>query len=275
MFRRGVKLLTRTEAAVLEAVAAAMAPEARALLERQLRSVNRVDRSQQGREVLLYALDWLGRPRHVPDALFPNRPRQANLARITLAAPGGHSVSCRVVQVFGQVFSLCFSSVPPAAPIIRAVKLELDPLADVGPTAFPDAGEGALPDWLLRTPLGQAATAIRGPLPPELRTQLAGQLDVPLPEDYRSLLEGCNGFVSGRVSVLGVDELAEVAVQDQTYLPLVEVHGGGVIAARAGPEAGLHYLSYGGDPPRPVGATLLDAIDRTTGVGTPEDEPTS
>ena len=131
--RRGRDLLRPHERLVIDAVAARLAPEATALLERQLATTGLVNRDLDDRDVYLYP-NRRGPQRHDPSIAFPDRSDDLRLATVRVIGPGG-SGKADVFVVRGHLFQISFKPRPRdlgdrTAIRVESVTIHVDPIVE-------------------------------------------------------------------------------------------------------------------------------------------------
>ena len=117
--KRGRELLRPYERLVIDAVAARLDPAAAGLLERQLETIEQVNRDLDDRDVYLYP-KRRGYQRHDPAIAFPDRSDDLRLATARVRGPGGAGKADLFV-VRGHVFQISFKPRPRDLGTLKAI----------------------------------------------------------------------------------------------------------------------------------------------------------
>jgi hypothetical protein len=220
--------LREYEQLLLQKTSEALPSEARALFQRQIEGVNFVQRHSADKEVNLYSLRG-GKPFFDPTFNFPNATKELSLARLSFKRRGEkETTKADLIAVRGRVFSLHFNRSPKGldATLIEGleVKLLADPMEAVS-TGTPNEAFAAIwRDWREGWAKKWKIKTSRAPLPSDERDRLLSKLDTKLPDDFRELLQDCDGFVVEKpyVRVFGANEIREVTLESQNIYVLAQ-----------------------------------------------------
>lgn len=254
------------ERKLIDALVAALSPEAGGILARQVELVNRVQRHASDKEVNLYRMHW-GRPSREGVPLFPVAVPEVKLASITYAV-GGRPAKSRVDLwvVNGRLFSLTFQQSPKGVDAddieVRDVKLLADPMVPAEAAKPRPLGREALVGWVAEWAAQREMAGLAEPLPQPARERLLQQIEAELPSDYLDLVSQTEGLEINGCRVYGLAEVREVVMEDASYYILAEMKDRGVLAVRRGsPEAETHFLPYD-TRGIPAGPSLREAVER-------------
>lgn len=136
--KRGRELLRPHERLVLDAVRDRLDPQAAVLLDRQVDSIEMVQRLRDDREANLYP-SRRGAQRHDPATAFPNPTTELRLATVRITGPDGKG-NADVFVVRRYLFQIAFTPSPkrlgqPPAIEVGGVTIHADPMLTT-----PDAG---------------------------------------------------------------------------------------------------------------------------------------
>jgi hypothetical protein len=118
---RGRDILRPHELLVLDAVRDRLDPKAAAILERQLESIEMVQRLHDGREVNLYP-SRRGPQRHDPAIAFPNPTTELRVATVDITGPSGKG-KADVFVVLRHLFQIAFTPSPKRLGQTRAIEV--------------------------------------------------------------------------------------------------------------------------------------------------------
>jgi hypothetical protein len=239
---------TPLEEQLLSALAGNLSEPARALLEGQVRAINRIQRLADSREVNCYATRWKRRLSGQVENRFPNQVEELLLATISFRTSANASVKAKFYVVNGYFFEILFNkgvrrvSAPVA---ITKVSIEADPMRPHEPRRERRSIPIEFPGWLGELARRHNAQNAYAPASPEVRGQLLADIDATLPSDYLSLLEQTDGLDFEACNVMGIEEIREVADSEGNLYLIAELNGHGVLAVREGSRDGsVVYVDF-------------------------------
>ena len=268
--------MTPLEECLSREVQARLGDEARELLRKQIASFNLAQRHAV-RETCFYSMKK-GKPFRDPAIGFPSRVLELKLATIRFCVPGvSHKWTATFFMVSGYFFSIAFSRSPKEIQhrtdvIIEGAEIHQDPMRPGvdSQTRLARLGEVRFHGWLENWTRKYLVADVYEPLDAAERNRILTNLDAMLPPDYLQVVEQCEGFVIGNVSVFGVSQVYEVGLPDWNYHLLAEHHGEGMLGVRAHSQNGrIHYLSYGGEDPLDLGESFRAAVELVLDSGRP------
>jgi hypothetical protein len=241
--------------AIIGAVKSELSLGGQRLLEKQMDSINLVQR-QMNREVNLYNMK--GRESVRPsDLQFPNRTKETRLATVSFEAIGHDGTyAATLYLVKGFLFSIVYNSdvtklqTEGQSVKILSVKLFQDPMKEIPeepkrvdlPTNF----SGFLHE------LNESFTIrVRNlPLNPDDRLRFYQNIPAGLPIGYIQLIEQVDGIDVESCSIFGLSEVHEISFPDAIYVLLAEYQGMGALAVRAdSSDQILYFLEFNSDQP--------------------------
>jgi len=264
--RRRRPPLRPLEIKLIDALGAALAPEASRLLVKQVDAVNRVQRHANDKEVNLYQIRR-GRVSFEGIPMFPLTTQEAKLGTVTYKVTG-ESRTRRVDfwLVRGHLFSLQFRESPRGIDAeqadIRDVKLHADPMVPVAAPQPRPLSAAAMTGWLAEWAHRWQVSDLREPLPPEERAEKLGQIGATVPSDYGELLSQTDGLEIGGCRVYSLSDIREVVMPDATYYILAEMADRGVLALKQGESDGsIYFFAYDANA-IPMGILLREAVEK-------------
>jgi hypothetical protein len=265
------QLLYPFESAIVNEVALRLSADAAALLQRQMLSINKVQRLARGKEVNLYCMRR-GKAQFDDALRFRDTRGEALLATATVRNPGTNQViACELWLANGRLFSFLFDKPPgnvfsrtelkTARPSVSDVRILFDPMSarPLAKLRTPSTIEG----WVARWRDNGLIADVRPPLDERLRMSILKGLDCRLPDDYLELLNQTDGLRIGGIEVHGLEGLRKVVTPLVNYHVLAE--GGpasALLLVAEGSDSGELFLVTGDDPdPRNVGRSFDTALD--------------
>lgn len=104
---------------------------------------------------------------------------------------------------------------------------------------------GWLAEWAEQHPIEGTP-----PLPEAARQQLLAERGLHhLPQDYRELLAQCDGCLGSDYTVLGVEGMYDVSLNDVVYWILAERGGGFIVAPEGDSEARVYFIHHEEETP--------------------------
>lgn len=261
--------ITPLEKAILDAVRQHLSTEAQAVWDQQREAIG-YSQCVLGKEVNYYL---------VPDASvqrFPHAEHEVRRIATVRFERDGVPYKARVYLVEGRLFSIEFDRDIRRLrkqQSIRVVSVDLhaDPMQASAPVPQPEVVEGALArsqfrgwlaKWAERHPIEQVLETI----PSTDREQLLQRRRLQnLPQDYKELLEECDGFVGADYTVLGVSDMYEIALGDEIYWVLAERGGGFVVAREGDNETRVYFVHHEEGAPSQVFRAFREALEYLLG----------
>ena len=242
------KKLTLLEQWIVGQVSEHLSITARSILIQQIEGIRRIYRDYRSGEVLLY----YRQDKRIPS--FPNR--RLELKWLTLFVNSQEDAlrgRVRVYLVRGHLFTLHFS--PPQlmqmrpdtftvskvvfhADVMEAVETETEVGVQVETIPQP-----RMPDWLSQLERTYPLSDFRAPLEAKHRADRLNAIGVCVPSDYLQLLEVCDGFTVGEVTVLGLQETYSVALPDGEHW-VIAVCGGQFLTVKEGDSSPTVYCVH-------------------------------
>lgn len=262
---RYCRKLTPLEQWIVASISDQLSSEARSILTQQMENIQSIYRDYQSGEVLLYRR----RDKDIPP--FPNR--QLELKWLTLSInsrEGALQGRVRLYLVRGYLFTLHFSppalmQMHPEALIVSKVLFHTDAMesvetetgAEVPAETIP---QPRVPDWLAQLGRTYPLSDFRAPLEAKHRANRLDTMGSCPPSDYLQLLEVCDGFMVGEVSVLGLQEAYSVALPDGEHW-VIAVCGGQFLTVKEGDTSPtVYYIHHEYLEPRASFASFEQAL---------------
>lgn len=258
------------EVRVIEAIKSRLDSGGATRLQRQIDSVNKVQRLTDGKEVNLYRVAH-GKPTFDDSLRFPDRGEEALLATVHLAHPDSSAtLKAEAWLANGRLFSLVFDKPPKRFFPGRALDAVRPEVADVTVWVDPMRGRpkadevpvepATLSGWPRKIFASGQLTAPRAPVRGPQRASLIAQIDAQLPPDYLEFTEHMDGAQVGECKIHGLTSVRKVALAHDNFYILAE-DDGGALAVRDGSRDGeLYKLSYEGDDVQPVNQSFRTAL---------------
>jgi hypothetical protein len=258
------RVLTPLEQRLLSELEQRLDPSSARLLTAQVKQFNLAQRHANGRETCLYAMSG-GRPHRDPSISFPATEREHSLATVQFEIPGEGSFRAEFYLVDGFLFSIEFT--PGATRIserediaVKHVQLEIPPRRREAPIEREQQRATAAAAWLDEAPWSSKVTSRRPPLAPSGNERVA-EIKARLPEDYLAAVHVSNGFGVGNVTVLPLEDVYDIVLEDASYYVLATVSDWGVIAVQKhSSDAKVYLLPFDGD--RTEAVSFRDAVSR-------------
>lgn len=251
------------ERAILDNVRQHLSPEAQAIWDQQISAIV-LSQCILGREVNYY----IGRHTSVPE--FPHIEQEVNRLATVSFEYGSVAYKARVYLVNGRVFSIEFNrdvrSVRKRRDIrVISVTLHTNPMQLSPRIPQPESialaqvqPKGWLAEWIEHYPIDIMLAAVS----PEERKQALQHRGLQnLPEDYKELLEQCDGFAGGDYTVFGVSGMYEVSLGEDVYWVLAERGGGFLMAHEGDCEARVYFVHHEEAAPSQVFCTFRGALE--------------
>lgn len=252
------------EISVLLLVAQKLVPEARALFQKQIAAVNKIQRHANGKEVCLYRMAN-GRPTFQPEIQFPTKREETMLAKVSFQyANGKQSNTADILLVNGFLFSLLFRTTP--EPIKKTSEIQnvdteifLDPLLDLNKTE--SVGKGQIP---LSLKGKYKVECLDLPLSDNQVLTLQKQNpEVEFPKEYLEIMKFTNGCtLDGSTLIFAMDKIRHIAFENTNYTALAEKEGQGIIVVENADKSGtLFLLPFDGSNRHNMGKSFFVAIE--------------
>lgn len=272
--RRQNSQLYPFEIRVIEGVKSRLSSDTATQLQRQVDSINKVQRHTNGKEVNLYCI-VRGKPAFDERLRFPGIAEQAILAAVRLTHPDKSAVlKIELWLANGRLFSLLFDKPPKqffagyslehVSPAISEVTIGTDPgrgpeiLGAGGASAHP----GTLNGWPQALLISGQLRALRPPVPASQREALIAQIDARLPLDYLELVDQTDGALVGTCKVHGLTSIRKVVLPDVSYYILAELDNFGELAIKDGSRSGeLCRIYYESDDVQPLSQSFRSALN--------------
>lgn len=249
---------------ILGAVRRSLTPEAQTIWDRQIDAITR-SYCILGKEVNYYTNPHTAVPR------FPHTAQEVRRLATVSFEYTGTLYKARIYLVEGRLFSIEFSRdirhIRKRQDIdVLSVDLHCDPMLSSLPIPRPEVVEKAqirsrLRGWLAEWAERHTVNQVLEPVPPTDRELVLRQRRLEnLPQDYKYLLEQCDGFVGADYTVFGVSNMYEVGVGEEVYWVLAERGGGFIVAREGDTNEQIYFLHHEDDIPSRFFGSFYDAL---------------
>ena len=230
------KALEPMEERVLSEVGRHLSEQARELMERQLASINKVQRFTDGREVNLYHM-VRGKPVFQESLTFANKDPEIRLATVRIRTKeSARAVRAEVWMAHGRIFSITFDSSPKswAGDSVEtiSVRLWMDPMqvaGKVGGAPATPADVARLEAWLGGLSDDRVIVdAIAPPANAWVTQQLVMQ-DYSFPPQVVELFATTGGFRVGTCVVHGLSTIRTIVLEPGELIVLAEKQSADVL----------------------------------------------
>jgi hypothetical protein len=258
------------ESDVIQSIKASLAPGAASQLQRQVDSINKVQRLTQGKEVNLYHMNR-GRVAFDDRLRFPGLQSEALLATARLVHPDrAATVKVDAWLANGRLFSLIFDKPPQQffvghsmdsiRPRVADVRIWFDPTK--APARFTEAplDPAALVGWLGELRASCRLTEARIPLSRSERDSLIARVDALLPPEYFEVVEQAEGVKVGDCEIHGLAAIRKVSLPSDNYYILAENSRGGLAVKAGCKTADIYLLLYDRDEVRLLDHSFRRAV---------------
>jgi hypothetical protein len=230
--RWSLALIDPIERAAMDALTEHLSPEPSRLLTAQIATFQSVTRL--GRRETLYYTSKGGNRVRDPAIAFPDRRLEVHFATVTLSSEEtGKTLKVKFTNVRGYLFQLLFDRETDVflGQTLRCQKVAVHADPMISQTEEPLSSESAAspPGWILEWGREHPLEDLKPPLIERDRAKRLAMINGSLPMDYLELVEGCEGCISGSVSVFGLGDVYEVPLDYGTFTTLGEVHDSGML----------------------------------------------
>jgi hypothetical protein len=261
------------EIGVIEAVKSRLGSDTATQLQRQVDSINKVQRHTNGKEVNLYCI-VRGKPAFDESLRFPGIADEAILATVRMTHRNRSAVlKIELWLANGRLFSLLFDKPPKqffagysledVNPAISEVTIGTDPSlgTEILASGETSAVPGTLKGWPQALLISGQLQALRPPVPASQREALIAQIDARLPLDYLELVDQTDGALVGTCKVHGLTSIRKVVLPDVNYYILAELDNASALAIKDGSRSGeLYRLHYESDDVQPLSQSFRSAM---------------
>jgi hypothetical protein len=259
------------EELILDEVKCHLAPDGRELLQRQLDTINKIQRLSVGKEVNLYHMHQ-GKAMFNDSLRFPYAADEALLATINLVRlSGGPKLKAEAWLAKGRLFSLVFNKPPKqffevsnlrrVTPEIVSVKIWVDPMRpDVSVDSKP-IDISTLTEWFHGWCVKIQGVKLHSPLTESERLTFLDRIDAPLPRDYLEFISHSDGASFPSFKIYGIGSIRKVIWPEANYYVLAEIGGLGDLAVEEGSkESKIYLLHYENNNAVSLGTSLQEAV---------------
>ena len=261
------------EHCLLKELSARLDAKAQAILQRQISSINLVQRHADCKEVCFYRIKW-GRPSaNINDAFLLNE-SEIKLATVNFKVPNvsaGFQADYWLVN--GFLFSITFTKSPKAYlkvndVIITEMHIHVDPMATASPRAMKNNIPIEFTGWVAGWDQLHSLSALSEPLTIEKREAFIRRIGISLPQEYLELVAQTEGAVIGRCVIHGLLSIRYVVLSCANYYVLAEINGAGAFVVKdKSQDAMLYFFDYEANSLFELGYSFCAAIDRYIHAG--------
>jgi hypothetical protein len=204
----------RLERRLIAEVESKLDPAARELFQKQVDSINLVQRHGDSKEICCYPVRF-GIVKRNPELRFPNHELELKLASVRFRAPDSPAA------VRADFY------------VVLEARIHSDPMRAISPE---DASRRRvavkLNGWVAELARQYEFKQPRPPLSPSARKRRLVEIEAALPADYLELVEQAEGLEIGDCVIQGLSFVREVVLDEANYYVLAELDGEGVLAVR-------------------------------------------